>query len=77
MARCLRIALPALLGLTLLGCPRQPDAPEPGDGVPCAQLEDCNPTQTCGLLTLCVDGFCEESPSLMRPCPDRGVPLDP
>ena len=73
--RLLRYSFPALLGLLLLGCPRQPDAPEPGEGTPCEQLEDCNPTASCGLLTLCVDGFCEDSPSLMRPCPNEGEPL--
>jgi len=66
----------ALLALSLLGCPRQPDAPEPGDGVACEQLEDCNdPSLTCGLLTVCVDGFCEDAPSLVRPCPDEGQPI--
>lgn len=73
----LRLACVALLGLGLLGCPRQPDAPEPGMGTPCEALEDCNPGVACGLLTLCVDGFCEDEPSLVRPCPGEGEPIGP
>ena len=73
----LRYVVLGTLGLLLLGCPRQPDAPEPGSGVPCAQLEDCNPDGSCGLLTLCVDGFCADAPSLVRPCEGEGVPIGP
>ncbi|MGE0787102.1 MAG: hypothetical protein AB7S26_15620 [Sandaracinaceae bacterium] len=68
-------AMVAACALVLVGCPRQPDAPPPGMGTPCEQLEDCNPTASCGLLTQCVDGFCEETSSLVRPCPGVGEPL--
>ncbi|MCZ7678943.1 MAG: hypothetical protein M5U28_09395 [Sandaracinaceae bacterium] len=67
------IALGALLG----GCPRTPDAPEPLSGTPCMQLIDCNPGRSCGALTLCVDGYCEEGTSLLRPCRDEGEPVPP
>lgn len=63
--------------LALAGCPREPDAPEPGMGEPCEQLADCNPDGSCGVLTLCVDGFCAEEPTLVRPCPDEGEPIRP
>ena len=66
-----------LVILFATGCPRQPDAPEPGMGTACEQLSDCNPTETCGALKLCVDGFCEAGRSLIRPCPGSGVPVRP
>ncbi len=65
-------------GLTLVaGCPREPDAPEPLSGTPCEQLTNCNPGRACGALKLCVDGFCEEGESLLRPCPEEGDPVRP
>ena len=67
----------AFVALSLLasGCPRTPDAPEPGMGTPCMQLDDCNEGRSCGALTLCVAGFCEEGASLIRPCPGEGAPI--
>ena len=81
-AHLVRSGLPLVLGLAtalaVMGCPRQPDAPDPGMGTPCEQddLSDCNETD-CGLLRLCVDGFCEDEPSLVRPCPGEGTPIPP
>lgn len=76
-----RLAVPAValvLALAATGCPRTPDAPEPGMGTPCEQLNDCNSGVTCGVLRLCVDSFCEEGPgSLIRPCPGEGAPVRP
>jgi hypothetical protein len=60
----------------VLGCPRQPDAPDPLTGTRCEDLADCNAGRSCGALTLCVDGFCEEGASLVRPCPG-GEPVAP
>ncbi|HEY8429038.1 MAG TPA: hypothetical protein VIL20_11715 [Sandaracinaceae bacterium] len=62
---------------SLAGCPRQPEAPEPLDGTPCEQLIECNPGRSCGALKLCVDGYCEEGFSLLRPCPEEGEPVRP
>lgn len=59
------------------GCPRQPDAPDPLSGTPCAQLSECNPGRACGALRLCVDGYCEAEASLLRPCRDEGQPVPP
>ena len=73
--RLVFIAAAALLALT--GCPREPDAPEPGMDTPCEQIDDCNAGDTCGLLTLCVDGFCAEEPTLVLPCPGDGAPVRP
>jgi hypothetical protein len=64
-------------GLLLSGCPRTPDAPEPLTGTPCEQLTDCNPGVSCGALRLCVDGYCEEGMSLMRPCRGAGESVLP
>jgi hypothetical protein len=76
--RFIGLFLPALaLGSLLGGCPREPEAPEPGMGTPCEQLSDCNPEDSCGALTLCVDGFCEQDDSLIRPCPGEGEPVRP
>ena len=78
MSRLLGPLLAVLLGLTLLGCPRTPDAPEPLDGTPCEQNLQCNAGATCGRLRLCVDGFCEEGEgSLIRPCEGVGTPVRP
>ncbi len=73
-----------LAALALSGCPRTPEAPEPLSGTHCEQLADCNPGRSCGALKLCscttepcVDGFCEEGFSLLRPCRDEGVPVRP
>lgn len=63
------------VALSAVGCPRSPDAPDPGMGTPCEQLDDCNPGMTCGALRLCVAGFCEEGASLIRPCPGEGEPI--
>jgi len=65
------------LALAMSGCPRTPDAPEPGMGMPCEQLDDCNAGVSCGALRLCVAGFCEEGNSLIRPCPEVGDPVLP
>ncbi|MBX3271867.1 MAG: hypothetical protein KF729_16485 [Sandaracinaceae bacterium] len=77
MRRSIPLALAALAALTLSGCPRTPEAPGPGTGTPCEQLDDCNPGATCGALRLCVSGFCEAGRSLIRPCPGEGAPIDP
>ncbi len=63
------------LALAMAGCPRTPDAPDPGMGTPCEQLDDCNPGVSCGQLRLCVAGFCERERSLIRPCPELGAPV--
>lgn len=65
------------IALGLAGCPREPDAPTPLTGTPCEQLSDCNPSASCGALKLCVDGYCEEGTSLLRPCRDEGDPVPP
>ena len=75
MPRLLPLLGASLLALSLSGCPRTPDAPEPGMGTPCVELEDCNAGVTCGALRLCVAGFCERDPSLVRPCPGVGAPV--
>ena len=69
------LVLAFVLALVASGCPRTPDAPEPGMGTPCEQISDCNPGATCGALSLCVAGFCEEGASLIRPCPGEGEPI--
>ena len=63
------------LGLLLSGCPRQPTAPDPGMGTPCESMDECNEGEACGLLRLCVDNFCEAEPTLVRPCPGTGTPV--
>lgn len=73
MRRLIPLTLLVLTTLGLSGCPRTPDAPDPGMGTPCEQLDDCNPGVSCGQLRLCVAGFCEEGRSLIRPCEDEGV----
>jgi len=75
MRRLSPFAAVLALALFMSGCPRTPNAPDPGMGTPCEQLIDCNPTATCGALRLCVAGFCEEGNSLIRPCPDEGEPV--
>lgn len=72
-----RFALIASFGLLMLGCPRQPDAPPPGMGTPCGTTPECNSGRDCGLLRVCVEGFCEEEASLVRPCPGEGEPVGP
>ena len=67
--------LAIVLALALTGCPRQVTAPEPMGTTPCRQLTDCNPGASCGALRLCVEGFCEAEPSLVRPCPHEGQPV--
>lgn len=69
------LALGIGIALGVSGCPREPDAPEPLMGTPCMQLTDCNPGRACGALKLCVDGFCEQDASLLRPCRDEGQPV--
>lgn len=66
-----------VLGLFLAGCPRGPEPPDPGMGTPCEQLSDCNPDRSCGALTLCVDDYCEQGASLIRPCEGEGEPVRP
>jgi hypothetical protein len=66
-----------VVAVGLAGCPREPNAPDPGMGTPCESLEDCNDGVTCGELKLCVDGFCEEGRSLIRACPGAGDPVVP
>ena len=70
-----RFAILIALAFSLTGCPKQVSAPEPMGANPCRQLTDCNPGASCGALRLCVDGFCEAQPSLVRPCPHAGVPV--
>ena len=70
-------AVATAVGLALSGCPRQPDAPDPGTGQPCETLADCNPGVDCGLLRLCVEDFCEAEASLVRACDDVGAPVRP
>ena len=79
MQRLLGPACFFLLALAATGCPRAPDAPEPGMGTECIQFADCNPGVTCGVLRLCVEGFCEAegSGSLIRACPGAGDPVRP
>lgn len=72
-----RLASLTLLGLLMIGCPRQPDAPPPGMGTPCDSTEECNAGATCGLLRICVEGYCEDEASLVRPCPGEGEPIGP
>lgn len=69
----LGVALAALVS----GCPRGPEAPDPGMGMECEQLSDCNPDRSCGELTLCVDGFCAQEATLVRPCEGEGEPVRP
>jgi len=76
-ARIRRGLWSSALALALSGCPQKPNAPEPGMGTPCNQLSDCNPGVTCGALQLCVDNFCEEGHSLIRPCRDEGESVRP
>lgn len=76
-SRFVYLALVSSCVLMLGGCPREPEAPEPGMGTPCEQLSDCNPDGSCGTLALCVDGFCEQYPTLVRPCPGEGEPVRP
>lgn len=78
------LALGVSVAVSVAGCPRAPEAPEPLSGTPCEQLTDCNPGRSCGALKLCscttepcVDGFCEEGFSLLRPCREDGQPVRP
>ena len=61
-------ALPLLLAL---GCAQDLRVPDPPAGEPCETLDDCAPSDTpvCGSLRACVDGVCEATPTLYRPCP--------
>ncbi|MCA9574029.1 MAG: hypothetical protein R3B40_02470 [Polyangiales bacterium] len=62
-----------LMLLTLLmGCAQDLVPPAAPAGTPCETLDDCAPvdTPTCGSLRACVDGVCEATPSLYRPCPE-------
>lgn len=78
-----RTVLALAIALCLAGCPREPDAPDPLGGTPCATNADCNEGRDCGAIRLCVDaregesGFCEDGASLVRPCPGEGVPVEP
>ncbi len=62
----LTLALGLMLGLA--GCPRELQAPPPGDGLACERIEDCNAGRTCGELRICVGGFCEDTPSHVVVC---------
>lgn len=73
--RLVHVALVIAAMMCATGCPRQPDAPDPGMGEPCESLEACNPGISCGLLRLCVEGFCEDEATLVRACRERGEPL--
>lgn len=75
-ARTLALLVLIALGATCLGgCPRELQPPPPGDALSCESDADCNGGRECGLLSLCVGGFCEASPSLARPCPGDGLPV--
>ncbi len=57
-----------LASLVLVGCPRELEPP-PAAGEACEENADCNPAGlTCGELTLCVGGRCEDGRSLRVPC---------
>ena len=67
----------ALAAVLWVGCPRDPQAPDPGEeALSCETLADCNRGLECGSFPLraCVDRLCEVSPSLILPCarPDAG-----
>ncbi len=64
------VLFPALLALLISGCPRDPDAPELEGAQPCETIRDCAPDAgpVCGMVTNCVDGFCEAEPSLIIEC---------
>lgn len=70
----LRFLAASLLILGSAGCPREVQEPEPGEATPCDTLADCNGGRACGSVPLraCVDGLCEEQPSLVIPCLDGG-----
>lgn len=69
-----RIVAALLVIAAASGCPREVQEPEPGEATPCDSLAGCNGGQSCGGFPLraCVDGLCEESPSLVIPCLDGG-----
>ena len=72
-----RLVAATVLALSLAGCPREAQPPPPGDARPCEAHADCNAGRTCGLLALCVGGFCEEETSVAVPCPEEGTPVPP
>jgi hypothetical protein len=56
--------------ILLAGCPRDVGMPAPSeDARPCTTVADCNDGRTCGELSACVDGLCEDGTSLEIPCP--------
>jgi hypothetical protein len=53
----------------LAGCPRETGMPDPSeDARTCTTVAECNEGRTCGLLSACVDGLCEDGQSLEIPC---------
>ena len=68
-------AVVALCVLCLAACPREIQPPPPGDAIPCEDLSDCNAGRTCGVLVVCVGGFCGEEASHVVPCPGEGTPV--
>jgi hypothetical protein len=58
----------------LAGCPREVQPPPPGEARPCDSHADCNGGRTCGVLSLCVGGFCEAGEgTLAVPCPEAAA----
>lgn len=70
-----RLLAAAVLAVSLAGCPREVQPPPPGAARVCEDHPDCNEGRTCGLLALCVGGFCEEEGTLAVPCPEDGTPV--
>jgi hypothetical protein len=68
-----RIWLSLSLLVSLSGCPRNVNVPDPPSGAArCSSERDCNDTadggEPCGLLFACVEGLCEQSPTRVVPC---------
>lgn len=60
-----------LLLLVLVGCPRDAETPDPPPAQPCVEDVDCaegDAGRLCGIVRVCVDGFCEAEPSRVVPC---------
>jgi hypothetical protein len=55
------------------GCPRTDPPPERMGGMNCQTMADCNPDRTCGEMTLCITGVCEEGHTLIVACPHSGM----
>lgn len=69
------LVLAIVLSAMLSGCPREPQPPPPGVARPCEVHADCNGGRTCGQLSLCVGGYCEEEGSVAIACPGAGTPV--